>query len=124
MDPDTAKIILALSAILFGWLFVRTNANHTKSEDVRKEMADKVKDIYEENKRDREQHNRDMMVIQKSIHEMTMTISGQIKELNVMPSSDVKEYVNFKMQPVERLENKFEEVVKQVNLLIERSNHG
>jgi archaellum component FlaC len=88
---------------------------------VRKEMAEKVNDLYEENKRDRAQHNEDMRLMINSIHEMTTTISNQIKELNVMPMPDVKEYVNFKMEPVERLENKFEEVVKQVNVLIERS---
>jgi archaellum component FlaC len=121
VDKSAITVILSLATILFGWLFFRTNANHNKSEDVRKEMAEKVNDLYEENKRDRAQHNEDMRLMINSIHEMTTTISNQIKELNVMPMPDVKEYVNFKMEPVERLENKFEEVVKQVNVLIERS---
>lgn len=124
MEKDAVTVILGLFTILFGWLFIRTNANHNKSEDVRKELAEKVKDLYEENKADRAQHNEDMRLMINSIHEMTTTISNQIKELNVMPMPDVKEYVNFKMEPVERLETKFEEVVKQVNVLIERSNRN
>jgi hypothetical protein len=33
-----------------------------------------------------------------------------------------KEYVNFKMKPVEKLDAKLDEVVSQVSVLIERSN--
>lgn len=122
MEKDAVTVILGLFTMLFGWLFIRTNANHNKSEDVRKELAGKVADLYEENKADRAQHNEDMRLMINSIHEMTATISNQIKDLNVMPMPDVKEYVNFKMQPVDRLEGKFEEVVQQVSVLVERSN--
>lgn len=115
-------MIMALFTILFGWLFIRTNANHNKSEDVRKELSEKVKDLYEENKADRAQHNEDMRVITKSIHEMTSTISGQIKDLDIMKKPDVKEFVNYRMEPIERLIDKFDAVEQRVNVLIERSN--
>lgn len=140
MDADLVKVIFGLCGVLFGWLFFRTNANHSKAEDVRKENTDKIEslrleyvqkisDIYEENKEDRRQHNQDMMCMQKSIHEMAITIgdkiAAQIKELNVMPEHHVKEYVDNKLDPLidgyHEIKKSNSEVVKQVALLIDRS---
>ena len=155
MDAETLKIILALFAfafsfysILFAWLFYRTNANHAKSEavrlensqqvkeakrkteDLRLEYVEKIKDIFEENKEDRKQHNRDMIEMQKSIHEMAITIgdkiSQQIEKLNVMPEHHVKEYVDNKLDPLiegyHEIKKSNKEVVTQVALLLDRSS--
>ena len=114
MDKDATTVILFLFGILFGWLFLRTNANHAKSEDVRKEMAEKVKDLYEENKIDRAQHNHDMRKILNSIHEMTMAVSDKIEKQNVMAAPDVKEYVSFKLEPLDRFETRFNRLEEMI----------
>lgn len=110
----------------------KANKSDERVEAVRLEMANKVDDLYSENKEDRKQHNEDMKEIQKSIHAMTIAISGQIKELNVMPEPNVKEYVSGKLDPIVeglkevKASNKDQsesnsEVARQVALLVDRS---
>lgn len=133
---DIVKLLITMAVVLFGWLFIRGNITNNRIEAIRLEMSkkdiatnnklqEKVKDLYEENKVDRKQHDCDMREIQKSIHSMTDVIRDEIRRLNIMDEPDVKEYVGVIFDPLKerfvKVEDGLHEVATQVSLLIERS---
>ena len=119
------QLSMGFAIVLIGWLFVRGNITNNKIEAIRIEMAGKVGDLYQENKEDRKQHDCDMREIQKSIHAMTDTLSDEIRRLDIMGVDGVKEYVGFMVEPLKEdfagVKKVMGDVVKQVDLLIERS---
>ena len=151
MSSDAINIIItlagflfAMGSILFGWLFYRTSVNSAELkaaslqnaenlERLRLEYVEKIKDIYEENKADRQQHNRDMLEMHKEMHAAVISIGDklavQIKDLNIMPESNVKEWtaqqLTIQLEPiVGKLEKSISEAMKDAISIVKGRNNA
>lgn len=113
----------------------------TKTEALRLEMADKIGDLFNENKKDRDdrqrdcaedrkQHSDDMREFLKANHDIADAIREDLRKLDLMGKLDVKEYVGTIFNPIkEGLKDDIAEIkvdlssaVKEITKLIERSN--
>jgi len=141
------QIAVGFAVILFGWLFIRTNAANSRIDAVRTELEEKIKDTHEE----RESLRLEYVDKIKHLHDLIREATGQINTCKTeidkevkdnmtvvqklldrqMPKTDIKEYVNTKVEPFKRLEealekldDKVNDVLSKVQVLLDRDSNG